>query len=137
MNTALFSGLGKYQSLGLLLMRLGLGTAFILYGYPKISGGSEMWKGIGGAMGHLGVTAYPMAWGFAAACAEFGGGILLILGLFFRPATLLLLAVMTVATVHHWAAGDAINVMLHPIELASVFLGLFFVGPGRYSIDGK
>jgi putative oxidoreductase len=88
-------------------------------------------------MGHVGVTVYPVAWGLAAACAEFFGGILLILGLLFRPATFLLLVVMTMATLHHWMAGDEFKVMLHPIELACVFLGLFFVGPGRYSIDGK
>ncbi len=137
MNTALFSGLGKYQSLGLLVMRLGLGMAFITYGYPKITGGQEMWKGIGAAMGNLGITAYPVVWGFIAACTEFIGGILLILGLFFRPATLLMLVVMVMATIHHQVAGDPFTTMLHPIELACVFLGLFFAGPGRYSVDGK
>ena len=137
MNTALFSGLGKYQSFGLLLLRLGLGAAFVLYGYPKITGGPEMWKGLGAAMGNLGVTAYPVAWGFAAALTELGGGILMILGLFFRPAMALLCFVMVVAAVHHGASGDELNVILRPAELGLVFLALLFVGPGRYSVDGK
>ncbi len=137
MNTALFSGLGKYQSFGLLLLRLGLGAAFVIHGYPKMAGGPEMWKGLGAAMGNLGVDAYPVAWGFAAAFAELGGGILMILGLFFRPAMVLLCFVMVVASVHHWANGDGFNVILRPVELGLVFLALLFVGPGRYSVDGK
>lgn len=137
MSTAVFSRLERYRDLGLLVVRLGLGLAFVVYGYPKITGGPQLWEQIGGSMGILGIGFAPKFWGFMAAFAEFGGGILLILGLFTRVATLLLLCVMAMATVVHLDKGDPFTTALHPIELASVFLGLTFVGPGRYSIDRK
>jgi putative oxidoreductase len=137
MNTAVFSGLGKYRDFGLLVLRLGLGVAFVLHGYPKIAGGPERWEKLGGAMGILGVDLVPVVWGFLAAFAELGGGILLILGLFTRVATLLLLATMAVATASHLDRGDPLGTVLRPIELGVVFLSLLFLGPGAHSIDRK
>lgn len=137
MNSAVFSGLGKYRDFGLLALRLGLGTAFVLYGYPKMFGGPEMWTQLGGAMANFKMNFFPVGWGFAAALAEFGGGILVILGLFFRPAVLMMLATMTVATATHIAKGDPVTTVLSPLVLAFVFFSLLFDGPGKYSVDGK
>ena len=137
MNTAVFSGLSKYRDLGLLVVRLALGAAFVIYGYPKMLGGPAGWEKLGGAVGVFGIKVYPMAWGFAAAFAEFAGGILLILGLFFRPAALLLLCTMIVAAATHLAAGDEIFKVLHPVELGAVFFALLFEGPGKFSVDGR
>lgn len=137
MNTAVFSGLGKYRDFGLLALRLGLGVAFVLYGYPKMFGGPEMWTQLGGSMEIFKVKMMPVAWGFAAAFAEFGGGILIILGLFFRPAALLMLATMTVATAVHIHKGDPVTTVLTPLVLGFVFFSLLFDGPGKYSVDGK
>ena len=138
MNSAVFSGLGRFRDFGLLVLRLGLGVAFVLYGYPKMFGGPEIvdpaW---GGAMKLFKVSFFPVGWGFAAAFAEFGGGILVILGLFFRPATLLLLSTMVVATATHVSKGDPVTTVLSPLVLAFVFFGLLFDGPGKYSVDGK
>jgi putative oxidoreductase len=70
-----------------------------------------------------------------AAFAEFGGGMLFILGFLFRPAAILLTINMAVATTMHLKNGDAFGVYSHAGELFFVFLGLIFVGPGRFSID--
>lgn len=137
MKTAVFSSLGKYRDFGLLLLRLGLGAAFIFHGYPKMAGGPEFWEQVGGAMGIFGVDVFPVVWGFLAAFAELVGGVLLILGLFFRPAAFLLLCTMIVAASYHLDKGDPFNTALRPMELAVVFLGLLFVGPGRHSVDGR
>jgi putative oxidoreductase len=137
MNTAVLSRLERSRDFGLLVIRLGLGLAFIVYGYPKITGGQQLWEQIGGSMGILGIGFAPTFWGFMAALAEFGGGILLILGLFTRVATLLLVCVMAMASLVHLDKGDPFTTVLHPIELGSVFLGLTFVGPGRFSIDRR
>ena len=67
-----------------------------------------------------------------AAVSEFLGGACLILGVVFRPACLMLLCVMIVATTMHLKQGDSMQVASHAIELGSVFFGLFFVGPGRF-----
>ena len=133
----IFSSLGKYKDVALLLIRVGLGVMFILHGWPKITGGPEMWKGIGGAMANLGVTAVPVVWGFLAALSEFGGGICLVLGFAFRPAALLMLFTMIVAAIHHLKAGDGVMTASHAIEDGVAFLGLFLLGPGKYSVDKK
>lgn len=134
----IFKSLSQYQDAGLLIIRLGLGIMFILHGQPKLFGGVEAWESLGAkGMGALGVNVAPAFWGFMAGFAEFAGGILLILGFFFRPACLLLLFTMIVAATTHLVGGDGIKVASHAIEAGVVFLGLFFIGPGKYSLDSK
>lgn len=133
----LFSKLGKYTSVGLLIIRLGIGAMMIVHGYPKLIGGPEKWSAIGGTMSNIGITQFPVFWGFMAAVTEAFGGLLLILGLAFRPACLFLLFTMIMAAVTHIVGGDGIAGASHPIELASLFLGLFIIGPGKYSVDKK
>ncbi len=137
MNTAVFASLEKFKDFGLLVLRLGLGVAFVLHGYPKMFAGPERWLQLGGVMELVGVRFYPAAWGFLAAFAELGGGILLIRGLFFRPAVLLLLVTMSMATASLLSKGEAFSAWSHTFELAAVFFGLLLVGPGRLSVDGK
>ena len=135
--TALFSRLGRYQDEALLILRIGLGAMMIVHGYPKLAGGPAMWKGIGGSMAAFGMHDFPQFWGFMAAFAEGVGGLLLVLGFFFRPACLLLIITMIVAAMKHLDAGDGLGKASHAIELGIVFLSLFIIGPGRYSIDKK
>ena len=133
----ILSSLGKYKEFGLLVLRVGLGVMFILHGWPKIIGGPEMWKGVGAAMGNLGVTAVPVLWGFLAALSEFGGGICLVLGFAFRPACLMMLFTMIVAATHHLAGGEGVMVASHAIENGVAFLAMAILGPGKYSVDKK
>ena len=133
---ALLSTLGNYKNTGLLIIRIGLGLMFIMHGYPKIMGGPEMWKGVGGAMGNVGITFLPTFWGFLAAITETFGGFLLLIGLAFRPAALLLTFVMLVASLFHLKTEGLMSAS-HAIEMGIVFVGLAFVGPGRYSVDKR
>lgn len=127
--------LGTYKDLGLLLMRAGLGISFVLHGYPKLAGGQALWVNVGAAMGAFGVGFGHTLWGLAAALTEFAGGILLILGFYFRPAVVLLTVTMLVALNMHLTRGDAFVTYSHALELVFVFAGLLFVGPGRLSVD--
>jgi putative oxidoreductase len=128
--------LGRFRDLGLLLIRLGLGAAFVVHGSGKMFH-PEGWATLGGEMAKFGINFAPMAWGFAAAFSEFGGGILFILGFLFRPAAILLTCTMAVAVSHHYNAGQGFQGYSHALELGVVFLGLIFVGPGKLSIDGE
>ena len=66
----------KYSTdYGLLIIRAGMGILFLIFGWPKIIGGTEMWNGIGGSMANVGIHFAPTFWGFMAAFAEFAGGI--------------------------------------------------------------
>lgn len=134
---AVLSSMGKFKNTGLLLLRIGLGFMFIMHGYPKLLGGTERWELLGQNMGHIGIHFMPVVWGFAAAVVETFGGILFIFGLWFRPVSLLLCFTMLIAALRHLAAGDGLMGSAHAIEIGIVFLGLSFVGPGRYSIDKR
>jgi putative oxidoreductase len=126
----------KNKDLGILILRIGVGLSFILvHGLPKITGGPEFWTRLGGAMGNLGITFAPNFWGLMSAFAEFGGGILILLGLFTRPAAAFMAFNMFVATLSHFVRLDPWGRVITPIELGSVFLGLIFIGAGKYSLD--
>jgi putative oxidoreductase len=132
----ILSALGRFKDLGLLVLRLGMGAMFIVHGWPKLQGGVERWTQVGGALGHLGITWQPAFWGFMAALSEFGGGICLILGFAFRPACILMGFTMLVATTMHLKTQGVAEAS-HAIECLSVFLGLLFIGPGKFSVDKK
>jgi putative oxidoreductase len=128
--------LGKFREFGLLIIRVGLGVAFMLHGSGKMFH-PEMWAGLGGALSVWGITFAPAFWGFMSSFAEFGGGILMILGFLFRPAMAMMAFNMAVALSFHLSKHDDFGVYSHALELGVVFLGLLFVGPGRLSLDGE
>ncbi|HEY8280397.1 MAG TPA: DoxX family protein [Bdellovibrionota bacterium] len=128
--------LGKFREMGMLVLRVGLGAAFVVHGSGKMFH-PEMWPQLGGALAPWGITFAPSFWGFMAAFAEFGGGILFILGFLFRPAAVLMAFTMAVALSVHLGKGDGFNVYSHALEVGAVFLGLIFVGPGKLSLDGE
>ncbi|KLT64693.1 DoxX family protein [Pedobacter sp. BMA] len=134
---AILDTLGKYRNTGLLLLRLGIGVMFIIHGFPKLAGGPHGWTGLGGSMKVVGINFLPVFWGFMAAATETFGGFLLIVGLFFRPACILLVFTMIVAALVHFGKGDGLQGASHAIESGILFLSLIFIGPGKYSVDKK
>jgi putative oxidoreductase len=128
--------LGKFREFGLLIIRIGLGLSFMMHGSGKMFH-PDMWEQLGSALAPWGVTFIPAFWGFMAAFAEFGGGILMVLGFMFRPAMAMMAFNMAVALSFHMHKGDDFNVYSHALEACVVFAGLLFVGPGRLSLDGE
>lgn len=130
-----WKSLGKYRDFGLLLLRVGIGAMFVMHGLPKLMGGPDKWTQLGGAMQFVGISFMPVAWGLAAALSEFVGGVLLVLGLLFRPACLCLTLTMAVAASMHLGKGEGLMAASHAIELGILFAALLFIGPGRFSVD--
>ena len=128
----------KRFDLGLLVLRVGIGIMEAwVHGWPKLVGGPERWKKLGAAVEIFGIHFVPTFWGFCAMAAEFGGGILLVLGLFTRPAAASILVTMVVASTRHLSRGEGMSEASHAIELGIVMGSLLFLGPGRYSLDAR
>ena|ERR1051325_3806419 len=127
------------KNFGLLLLRIGIGALYIMHGYPKLIGGPEKWEAIGKAMENLGVHFLPTMWGFFCAITETGGGLLLMLGIMFRPVCFLLLFTMIVASTTQFEQGATIikniSSASHPLMGAVIFLSLMFIGPGNYRLQ--
>lgn len=49
----------KQLTLGLTVIRVGLGVMMMTHGYPKLMGGPAGWEGLGGVMAVLGITFAP------------------------------------------------------------------------------
>ncbi len=119
-------------ALGLLVLRIGIGLAFILHGFPKLF--------LGGAAGlakGLAATGIPggIVGAYLAGIAEIVGGILLVLGLLTRPAGVVMAFNMLVALTFHLSKGDLFLTYSHAIESGIVFLALLISGAGKFSLD--
>ena len=124
---------GTPASIGLLLLRLVAGLAFMYHGWGKIQN-PLTWMGP-----EAGVPAFLQ---LLAAVSEFGGGLAWILGLLTGLASLGIAFTMLVATYFHMIVrGDPFVNMTGgaSYELAALFLmiAILFmtVGAGRFSID--
>lgn len=122
------------KSLGLLIMRLGIGALFIKHGCDKALGGVPMLTWVGNQM--LLIQAFPLFWGVMAMLAELLGGLLLMLGWYTRCVAFVLAFVMVVAVVYHITHQDDFAKVSHPLSLLFVFLALMVSGPGIYAFDG-
>jgi len=126
---------GVPESVGLLLVRLVVGVAFILHGWPKIKQPFSWMEGMGASVTPPG---FLQAVG---AFIEVGGGLLLILGLL-TPLAALALALQMIAALSlvHWPAGDPfVAPGKSNYELPLVYLVLFIlmmtIGAGGVSLD--
>src|SRR6202163_5088674 len=127
------------MALGLLILRLVIGLTIAAHGAQKLFG----WWGGPGMTGWTQVVeklrirpAQPWAW--VAALSEFGGGLLLALGLLSPLGSLAIIGAMlvAVATVHlakgFWAGKGGFEFNLSLIVGAAA---IAFTGAGTYSLD--
>ncbi len=134
----MLKSLGRFSDSVPLVLRLGLGgTQVFAHGLPKLME-PERWEATGRAMGSLGITFAPVFWGFMAGAMETVCGVLLLLGLFTRPATLMLLWIMFVAAAQNvMTAGSLGGGRAHPIDAGIGLLALLILGAGKLSLDHK
>ena len=119
------------HNLGLLLLRVMMGSGMAYHGYGKIFGG-HMDKFIAG-VAHMGFQ-HPEIFAWAAALSEFVGGILIVLGLLTRLAALFIFVTMSVAAFITLASSplDAKELALAYWAMAGCLL---LTGPGAIAAD--
>ena len=126
--------LGKYREGGLLLIRASLGLIFIFLLGPLLWNPGS-WEHFGSAMRHLDFHSHFKFWGIAGAVLGCVGGVLMVLGLFFRIGVLCALIVAIVDLVAAWSARGGFLMRLPALEMSILLVSLLLIGPGKYSVD--
>lgn len=122
----------RLQPLGLLVLRLALGTVMIAHGYQKIA---NHLQNISGMLHGLQI---PQWMAYLVVAAEFGGGILLVAGLLTRIAAIAIFLDMAVAIskVHlqHglWSKNGGFE---FPMVCAAAAFSLIWSGAGPIAMD--
>lgn len=130
----LFKSKPDYINFGLLFYRLALGISMFYHGYLKYVSGEQGLYKVGAMLSSLGVpSGFEVILGTIASYAEMVGGILIIIGLFTRIGTLLVVGTLAVATILN-LNGNFFS-WDYPSQMAFGAIMLFFAGAGRYSLD--
>jgi putative oxidoreductase len=126
-------------SLGLLILRLVVGLTVAAHGAQKLLG----WFGGGGINGTRGMVTRlqfrPIElWTWAVTLGEFGGGLLMALGLLSPVGNFGVMGAMVIAMwLVHMPKGffNSKGGIEFPLQIATVALVLSLTGPGPYSLD--
>lgn len=126
-------------AMGLLVLRLTLGTVFLAHGAQKAFG----WfggPGFGGATGFIGSLGFRPArfWAALAVGGELAAGLLFVLGLLTPLAGLLVLATMAVAIAKvHGPKGFFVQDggFEYNLVLIIAALAVAAIGPGAFALD--
>ncbi len=127
------------RDIAVLLVRSVIGGLLAGHGGQKLFGwyGGQGPEATAGWLGSLGLRP-PRTWAFLAGFSEFGGGLLMVLGLLNPVGPLLAIGTMLMAwvKVHRgkpiWSTRGGAEL---PLTNLAVALGLAIAGPGRLSLD--
>ena len=132
----MFGSQEQKNNVGLLIMRLGLAAALLTHCLPKLIGGGAAWQGVGTSLAFINVGLPQTVLGLAILLIEALGAVSLLFGYFFRIACIILFILFGLYFFNYFSIGYR-TLMLWSIGIAAVFLGLFFIGPGRYAFTVK
>ena len=126
----------NYHSSGLLILRIIGGLMMVFnHGWGKITAGPEKWNRLGHALTDIiGFEFLSTFFGFMAAFSESVCALLIVIGLFTIPASILLFFTMFVAIMNHIIDNEMPELAIMYCLLSLV---LMVSGPGNYSLDQK
>jgi putative oxidoreductase len=120
-----------------LLLRVSMGVLLLAHGLLL----KVMTFGIAGTMGFFGSIGYPPVFGAIVAFAEIAAGIALILGVWVRTVSLLLLPIMIGATIQHLPNGWVFSARGGGWEFPAFWTVLLLVqaglGAGAHALDPR
>jgi len=121
----------QLSNVGFLWLRVFMGSGIAYHGYGKVFGGhiTQLTSGLV----QMGLP-FPEVLAWAAALSEFAGGILIVLGLFTRPAAFFVFVTMSVAAFKAHAA-DPLQVKELALAYWTISGFLILAGAGKYSLD--
>jgi len=130
-------GLSSLSSLGLLVLRVGIGGIYFLLARPaQDGGGAAAVDKLGSSVTLVGIhfarsfgASWPRHRNVSAGCCWCSG--------FSRVRRRSSFLHHDRGWLHLHGTGRALETTTEPLEMAFVFLGLIFVGPGKYSVDAK
>lgn len=128
--------MNHYDDAAKLVLRLTIGILMLMHGLFKLS------HGVGGIIGMVTAKGWPAFIAYGVYLGEVVAPILLILGLFTRPAALLVVVNMIVAILlaHAHQLGEITANGGWRLELQGLFLfgalAIALQGAGRYSLTG-
>ena len=125
--------LNRYGNWAVLPLRITIGILFIAHGQGKLFGGLE---GTAGFLETLGFQP-PMFWAVILAISEFFGGILVVLGLFTRWASIPLAFIMILAILMVHLEGGYLGKGGYQYQLVLLggALSMMLSGGGALSVD--
>jgi len=122
------------SDIGMLLIRVGAGTLFLIRGLLNLFGGSQRWVQLGSRMEYLDIhSAFPL-WGFLSAVLMACGGIFIIVGLRLRPVSVILGLICFLALATR-ADEQSVILIAYSLPALLILAGLFCTGAGPLSID--
>ena len=122
---------------GLLIIRLGLTAVLFIHALPELFDGLEQWKNVGMGLSAIKIGLPPVVLGFTILFIETLGALSFVFGYFFRVACIILFILFGLYFFLYLQKPGYDTLMLWSLGLAAVFLGLVYVGPGRYAIAVK
>lgn len=131
----------QYKDYAALPLRLGLGLIFFAHGGQKLFGwfGGNGISGVQGFMESLGIVPANF-WAWVVSLAEFGSGVMLLLGLLTSVATTLIIIDMIVAIIKvHWTKGFFVGGGGYEFNLLIILsaVTLSVLGAQKFSLDEK
>ncbi len=135
-DDVMFGSQERKTHFGLLIMRLGLAAVLLVHSLPKLFAGVHAWQRVGTTLGFINIGVPPTVLGGILLLLEALGAVSLVFGYFFRIACSILTVLFGLYFFNYFKIGYN-TLMLWSIGIAAVFLGLIYVGPGRYAIAVK
>lgn len=131
----------RRPDLGLVIIRIAVGLIFLYTGYNKFIGGESTLNAIGANIKYLGLDVgtnniSTLFFGVLAAAVQTVGGLMLVIGYFFRTSAFLVSWTMLVATLLKLDTSvHELSDFGFPMIMGFVSVGLLLTGPGRYSLQ--